>query len=40
VVIHVVFVISSVLLALSDRISEGSAQTAKAMASNAQSGKP
>src|SRR5262245_918803 len=40
VVIHVVFVISSVLLALSDRISEGSAQAAKAMASNAQSGKP
>ena len=40
VVIHVVFVISSVLLALSDRISEGGAEAAKAVASNAQNGKP
>jgi uncharacterized protein (TIGR00645 family) len=40
VVIHVVFVISSVLLALSDRISEGGAQSAKAMAPTAQNGKP
>jgi len=40
VVIHVVFVISSVLLALSDRISEGGAEAAKAMAPNARSGTP
>src|SRR5262245_37603203 len=41
VVIHVVFVISSVLLALSDRISEGTAQpsAAKALASEAHHGK-
>ena len=40
VLIHVVFVISSVLLALSDRISEGGAEAAKVAAPNAQSGKP
>ena len=39
VVIHVVFVISSVLLALSDRISEGSTQV-KSMAPSAENGKP
>jgi uncharacterized protein (TIGR00645 family) len=37
---YVVFVISSLLLALSDRISEGGAQSAKAMAPTAQNGKP
>jgi uncharacterized protein (TIGR00645 family) len=40
VVIHLLFVISSVLLALSDRIAEGGAQSAKAMAPTAQNGKP
>src|SRR5262245_37337001 len=40
VLIHVVFVISSVLLALSDRISEGGAEAATVAAPNAQSGKP
>jgi uncharacterized membrane protein YqhA len=40
VVVHLLFVISSVLLALSDRKSEGGAQSAKAMAPTAQNGKP
>jgi uncharacterized protein (TIGR00645 family) len=40
VTIHVVFVISSVLLALSDRKSEGGAQSAKAMVATARNGKP
>src|SRR5262245_54367777 len=39
VVIHVVFVVSSVLLALSDRISEGTAHPAKSVLPEAHNGK-
>ena len=39
VVIHVVFVVSSVLLALSDRISEGTAHPAKSVLPEAHDGK-
>jgi uncharacterized protein (TIGR00645 family) len=38
VVIHVVFVVSSVLLALSDRISEATAQAATAKSTSADAG--